>query len=70
MQVELNKGELHVSIPMYAKQPTSKSGKSKIFASSGGNKRFNVDIGGGKTIELYVGIVAYQKIPESSKNGK
>ena len=62
MKVELCKGELHVSIPMYAKQPTSRSGKSKIFASSGGNRRHKIDLGGGKSIELFVGLVAYQKI--------
>ena len=62
MQVHLNKGELQVSIPMFAKQEKSKSGKSLIFASSGGNRRHKIDLGGGKSIELFVGLVAYQKI--------
>jgi len=62
MKAELKNGNLVVTIPTNGKSlnelPDSKSGKTLILASSGGNQPTTVNIGGKP---VYVGFNAYVK---------
>lgn len=44
--------------------PASASGKTVVLASTRGNQTFNVDIGGGKSIPVTIGINAYMPKPQ------
>lgn len=50
MTVTQEKGELVIRVPMFASPVTSKSGKSKLIASTNGNRPTSLIIGGQSVI--------------------
>lgn len=57
MKVELKGKDIVITMPATMKNPpASKSGKTKVIATSNGNKEFQLD---GKTV--YVGVNVYTK---------
>lgn len=56
MKVTIEKGELVIRIPMAKKPAPSKSGKTLIVATSGGNQKTDCEVGGKK---VTVGLNAY-----------
>lgn len=63
MNVQLKNGSLQITIPVNGKTldelPESKSGKTRIFASTGGNQPTTVSVDGRPVV---VGLNAYVKI--------